>query len=175
MDTSPEYVKMCDCPEIQSRWKPKVGDYMWRKCTVFGDELDRTLWPDDKREEVIILHYKSEVDGYYSAVNTDGNERIFNSMEEMNKSTCIWLPRQDQLQEMVCRPLWLLAHLFDTFIHPDSYCVHSDHDDGFYAQVPCMQCRNARVAIFDTYRSMEQLWLAFVKHRLLIPLALPKP
>jgi len=33
-------------------------------------------------------------------VNREGVERIFNSMEEMNKATCVWLPRQDQLQEM---------------------------------------------------------------------------
>jgi len=47
MDTSAEYVKMCDCPEIQGQWKPSVGDYVWRKYTIFGEEIDRTIWPAD--------------------------------------------------------------------------------------------------------------------------------
>ena len=28
MDTSKEYIKMCDYPQIQERWKPAVGDWM---------------------------------------------------------------------------------------------------------------------------------------------------
>ena len=30
-DTSPEYIDMCDCPEVQGRWKPKHGDWYWDK------------------------------------------------------------------------------------------------------------------------------------------------
>lgn len=28
MDTSKEYIKMCDYPEIQEQWKPKEGDWV---------------------------------------------------------------------------------------------------------------------------------------------------
>ena len=101
MDTSEHFIRMCDCPEIQGGWKPKVGDYVWRKYTIFGEELDRTIWPEDKRQEVVILHYQSSVEGYYHAVNAEGDERIFASAEDIEKVTSIWLPRQDQLQEMV--------------------------------------------------------------------------
>jgi len=27
MDTSPEYVKMCDCDEIRETWEPSLGDW----------------------------------------------------------------------------------------------------------------------------------------------------
>jgi hypothetical protein len=143
MDTTPEYVKMAGCPEIQGGWKPKVGDYVWRKYTIFGEELDRTLWPEDERQEVIILHFKSSVDGYYHAVNADGDERVFASEEDMAKAVNVFLPRQDQLQEMVQKPeqaTWLhVGSWFGHWLH-DQYKGEA-HPDG---------------------RSMEQLWLAYI-------------
>jgi len=137
---------MCDCPEIQGVWQPKIGDYMWRKYTVFGEEIDRTIWPADQREEVIILHWKSEADGYYSAVNREGDERIFNSMEEMNKATCIWLPRQDQLQEMLealCGTWEALLVELSSW-HSPWGALHNEYASSF--------------------KSFEQAWLAFVMH-----------
>lgn len=148
MDTTPEYVKMCDCPEIQGGWKPKVGDYVWRKYTIFGEELDRTLWPEDERQEVIILHFKSSVDGYYHAVNADGDEMVFASEEDMAKAVNVFLPRQDQLQEMVGGEWWRTLEWFNSFV----YCCVSDAT--FYG---------TRGPLFKV-GSVEQLWLAFVMH-----------
>jgi hypothetical protein len=141
MDTSPEYVKMCDCPEIQDGWAPSVGDYVWRKYTIFGEVIDNALWPDGKRQEVVILHFKSSVDGYYHAVNAAGDDRTFNSVADMHKATSIWLPRQDQLQEMVTEgftPCLDLCNLFAWYMH------------------------NRPNDIALEWSSLEQLWLAFV-------------
>jgi len=29
MDTTPKYIKMCSCPEIQGLWKPRWGDFVY--------------------------------------------------------------------------------------------------------------------------------------------------
>jgi len=105
MDTTLKYIKMCEkVGEIQKEWIPQVGDYIWRKYTVFGDVIDRTIWPEDKMYEVIILTYASSADGYFHAVKSgtnDGENRIFETHNELHKATCIFIPRQDQLQEML--------------------------------------------------------------------------
>ncbi len=138
-----QYIKMCDCPEIQGKWEPKVGDYVWRKYTIFGEELDRTVWPDEKMTEVVILHFKSSVEGYFQAVNAEGDERIFHSEKDIHKSTSIFLPTQAQLQEMCGERDWLRGPgLFLQMFHP-WVRSHADED--------------------DTY---EQLTLRFVMHAL---------
>ncbi len=131
MDTSEQYIKMCEkAEEIQKEWKPSVGDYIRRKYTIFGEEIDRTIWPDpEQSEEITILHYKSQINGYFYACKKDGEERIFNTQEETEKVTSIWLPRQDQLQEMVDnKPAYHtsygkfvgIVHFLDT--NPKVYC-----------------------------------------------------
>ncbi len=140
MDTSETYIRMCEKARgIQIDWIPGVGDYVWRKYTVFGEEIDRKIWSDPKQSiEIIILHYKSMVEGYYHACNQKGQARTFKTNEEMEKTTSIFLPRQDQLQEMA---------------------------------IPCMNSETmayylTAVKNFNdperSYKSMEQLWLAFV-------------
>ncbi|MCK4297188.1 MAG: hypothetical protein KAX28_11095 [Candidatus Marinimicrobia bacterium] len=95
------FVKQCEQAfQLQKNWKPKVGDYVWRKYTFFSEEIDKQFWDKDKMEEIIILTYASEIEGYFHATK-DGETRIFNSHNEAHKKTCIWLPTQEQLQEMV--------------------------------------------------------------------------
>ena len=99
MDTSREYIKQCEqAKKIQDKWKPQVGDYIWRKYTALGEEIDSQIWSADKMVEIIILHFKSSVEGYWAAITQDGEERIFKTSEDLYKQTCVWLPRQDQLQ-----------------------------------------------------------------------------
>ena len=145
MDTSQKFIKMCEkATEIQKEWDPTVGDYVWRKYTIFGEEIDRKIWPKkEQSEEIIILHYKSSVNGYFHAVDsTTGQVRIFNSQKEIEKITCIFLPRQDQLQEMI--------------------------DWSGFSYIVSMQCYKID-AFYRTLNyfpdSMEQLWLAFVMHK----------
>jgi len=96
VDTSTEYVKMCDCPEIQGQHP----------------------WPDHK----------------LLAVRVDDDLMVAHE---------VWLPYQDQLQEMVQKPeqaTWLhVGSWFGHWLH-DQYKGEA-HPDG---------------------RSMEQLWLAYI-------------
>ena len=63
MDTSKEYIKMCDCEEIQSK---------------------RTIFPLHSKEQV--AHIGCTPTGDFSYSNT---------------GEFVWLPRQDQLQDMI--------------------------------------------------------------------------
>ena len=80
MDVSPEYIKMCDCEEIQGQMvKGYNGEYgFW----------DTTIYLGDYYAE--LLHGKWYTDWY-------DNECGLNNQAEM----VIWLPRQDQLQAML--------------------------------------------------------------------------
>jgi len=119
MDLSDLYKSMSlKAKEIQKAWKPEIGDYIWRKYTIFGDEIDKKFWNNDKLFEVNILHYKSDVEGFYHATTPDGDQRLFKSDDEMYKKTTILLPRQDQLQGMlVMQPVEIIKYLFQVVIY----------------------------------------------------------
>ncbi len=117
---SKQYTNMCDCPEIQNGWKPKRNDNY-----ILGSAR-----PGDKHFAVITLGCCWEkCEGCNVEVN-------------MLRDECIWLPRQDQLQDMVeGHTAWNLSNLFVAWTnHTDAY-KHIDIMNEF---------------------SMEQLWLAFV-------------
>jgi hypothetical protein len=98
-----KYTLMCSkLTQLQEGWKPKVGDKVWRKYTIFGEEIDKTIWKDDnQRMEIIILTFKSSCEGYFHATNKNGDERIFKTPEDLYKSTCIYLPSLEDLIEML--------------------------------------------------------------------------
>ncbi len=79
MDTTETYIKMCDCPEIQSQWKPAEGD-----CCVERKYLD---FP---------LHLLDNLGGWGFITATGRQED-----DEFGQEISIWLPYQDQLQKMV--------------------------------------------------------------------------
>ena len=146
MDTSETYIKMCEkAEEIQKGWRPQSGDFVWRRYTVFGEEIDSQVWSEEQRADITILVQKSSVGTYWSAVDAEGNERIFNTAEDLAKCTCIWLPRQDQLQEMVDGSI---ADSFDKFV----WWV-----EGYYGR----GAHEFSVLGVDL-PSLEQLWLRFV-------------
>ena len=103
MDTSAEYVKMCDCPEIQGQRG------------LHGDRWNVLAWHEPNLE----AHGISD----HPPLALTGHE--------------VWLPRQDQLQEMVGGS-WVgqLTELW-----------HGTTTD-YWAQ----------------FKSWEQAWLAFVMH-----------
>ncbi len=82
MDTTEQYVKMCEkAKEIQERYNPDEHNCLW----------DGALRWDWDRERL-------EYDGYR---DYGGSKlHIFKSYDSYLWH-CIWLPRQDQLQEMV--------------------------------------------------------------------------
>lgn len=90
MDCSPEYIKMCDCEEIQTLWEPKEGD-------LFAD----IVHPTSGKNSIFINIVTKD----WGGVLANPRYTIFNKWhsEHMVERYDIWLPRQDQLQEMVNR------------------------------------------------------------------------
>ena len=121
MDKSEIYIKMADCPEIQDREFGEEGDIV----VVRKHLSDYNGWQEYRK-------------GSIEVVGNDGEYDISNP----NKDNFIWLPRQDQLQEMVGG--WTLE-LLDRFHH---FCMWDDQFE---------ETREKMTPI-----SMEQLWLAFV-------------
>jgi hypothetical protein len=119
MDTSETYIKMCDCGEIQGfrgRYKWQAWDYTYAS------------WGEAK--DVMVVSGYCTDSGFYGL--EAGSEKYPD--DECVPLDAIWLPRQDQLQEMVMQPR-LLQRFF----------VWWDN-----------------LPLFPDYDSMEQLWLAFV-------------
>lgn len=143
----PVYIKMCEkAEELQKDWKPDVGDYLLRRYTVFGEPLDSTMWPNKKdKEELIILNYHSGLPEWWHSVTPDGESRLaqFPDTSSRVKATCIWLPRQDQLQEMVKWKDETDGQLLDRCHVWFLDWAHTKSSEPFNL-------------------SMEQLWLAFV-------------
>ena len=120
MDTSKEYIKMCEkAVEIQEAWKPSVPDYF-----AYKEYLDKS---------VLCI--------WYSDFNA-----ICKSIKYFKKSK-IWLPRQDQLQEM--------------FRHKDLNYL-SAYFYSFITQPRIFEGERANENYCNIFKSMEQLWLAFV-------------
>jgi len=126
MDTSPKYIKMCKkAIEMQKQWEPDVADF------VMGEyESTITIWQTVQG----ISH------GSLKPLFTNAGKLAWYLKSEM-----IWLPRQDQLQEIVGG-------------HPTSFLsklgkfMYREHD----ASNP------NNLEIWNKFNSMEQLWLAFV-------------
>lgn len=117
MDTSKEYIKMCEkVEEIQEQWKPKVGDFLYIK-----PSRDGSLKFKHREEPTVVISDKFII-----------------------QSSHIWLPRQDQLQEMI------------------SYSIWSEKLYRFYDWLQKENYSGDWLTGCNKYHSMEQLWLAFV-------------
>ena len=116
MDKTEEYIKQCDCPEMQS-------DHVYTEGDVFYEKLVKPQ--PGGYQEGIYLEYDDFTWGSHAGDETYPREKL------------IWLPRQDQLQEMVESECPLALFL------------------KFYRWMDLTD-----IAGFDD--SMEQLWLAFV-------------
>lgn len=103
MDISTKYLKACiKDVQMQNNWIPKVGDYAYRRYTMLGEILDEAIWDEEEMSEILILTYQSSADGWFHAIdNVTGENKLFNSKQEIDKKTCVWLPRIDQLQRLL--------------------------------------------------------------------------
>jgi hypothetical protein len=115
MDTSPSYMKMCEkASEIKVYWKPDFGDF-----------------------------YISLAGGISSESQPITSELEL-GLPYMNQIKAVWLPRQDQLQEIIS----------DQYTEPWDLAVEFANalmgDDSDY---------------FNRFLSMEQLWLAYVMNQ----------
>ena len=114
MDTSETYMKMCDCPEIQTN-KPNY------------DGLERNAL------DTFSYLYMGE-HGHWWWSTLDKN---------------IWLPRQDQLQEILPEFIAKAGFVAPVASHFADFAVACANDPRYWN--------------LDTF---EQLWLAFVMHEM---------
>jgi hypothetical protein len=112
MDKSSDYIKMCESIKvIQEQWKPEFGDF-----------------------------YVSMSLGLTSPCQTIASD-LEKKVSYLKTIKAVWLPRQDQLQEMVIEKYatpWDLAIAFSNVLMGDN------------------------ASYFDNFDSMEKLWLAFI-------------
>lgn len=156
MDTSKEYIMMCyKTHEIQNLWKPEGGDWYlfdYRGTTKTGREFEKQVWGDDDKDwkKVEILCYQpDDVKNFF--VSTNEKQSHIMSAQDMTKEHVVWLPRQDQLQEMVIKygkdikPEWFpcLLYVVDFFLKP--YAIECERSTGY-----------------PFPNTMEQMWLSFV-------------
>lgn len=141
MDTSPEYIKMCEKAEEIQKSEPKY----------YPNNMGN--WYQNKLRNLFCFTCHSYTPGTYCqicgsklTIKEDGYISVGDSAEEED---CIWLPRQDQLQEMVqsteddCAGdmLWRVIIEID-----GSQVDYSGTVSEYYHQ----------------FSTLEQLWLAFV-------------
>ena len=161
MDTSEQYIKMCRASrEVQELWENKSDfevppdimhitqwAYRCEKCQIWDSYASWIAMPSGE----VVLD-----DGPYCrgcgkktkpAKNVEYIESTFyGSIEDLSEGgkESVWLPRQDQLQEMIpelfAEPQWCDLNKLDEFIH-------------------FIWNRNPRYNI-----SMEAMWFAFVMH-----------
>ncbi len=132
MDTSKKYIKMCKkAEEIQKGWNPREGDlgFLEKGKSYFhhfeATEDDEYNAPEQSYGNPIII-----LESFAFSVKEDG---------------FIWLPRQDQLQEMID---------WEAFSYKVSTQIFQINE--FYDNLP--------ESVDDTGypTSMEQIWLMFV-------------
>lgn len=90
MDKSKKYIEMCEKAEkIQQLWQPNAGDWFLEKSTL--------------PLEIIIFEgwYVLRKDKFIQRIGPANNYDFFDKGKVE-----IWLPRQDQLQEMSGLPWW---------------------------------------------------------------------
>ena len=138
MDTSEQYIKMCEkAVEIQEAWVPVLGDY----CThPEGAWLDTEGWVITKYFDI-----EEKVKVFSGMAFTHSHSFDYSNYETFEKADCTWLPRQDQLQEMVSVPIGTFNDNFWTILEDLRDWGHNYAE--FQQWIPL---------------SMEQLWLAFV-------------
>jgi len=136
---------MCEkSAEIQGLWSPREGDY-------FLERVDETS-PDDVTHGFYVEEYLRIIGSDDQANLCSTN--IVNSYKQGN----VWLPRQDQLQEMVMpnpfdshiTGVGGLARVFGFFCSPTT-------EEGDWIQPDA--------SYVHQFFSMEQLWLAFVMEK----------
>jgi hypothetical protein len=112
MDKSSQYIRMCESAKvIQEKWKPEFGDFFVS----------------------MSLGLTSLCQPITSALEKEASY--------LEKIKAVWLPRQDQLQEMVIENHampWDLALAFSNVLMGDN------------------------ASYFDSFDSMDKLWLAFI-------------
>ena len=85
------YIKECDCPEIQNRWKPKVGDRCFNEYICTERKVD------------VLFIIQTDIKGETK------KEVMLNTFHHINKGGLIFLPSLDQLLDILGERLSHLA------------------------------------------------------------------
>ncbi len=129
MDTTPEYIKMCEkAGEIQEEWMPDEGDVFFIKNGHFSngsEPCNGETWYD--RGDIVYCG-----DGVYPNKN------------ELAENNYVWLPRQDQLQEILSCSIGEGMNRLWVYFH-EWFCKIG--------------------AVEYSKSSWERLWLAFVMEK----------
>jgi hypothetical protein len=144
MDTSPLYIKMCEqAQEIQNQ----------RKKDVYVETMNNTTFKGfymKVGDFVILNNCNKEVKvlGFQNPLNSSLNRKYKTDFD------LIWLPRQDQLQEM-----WIEEEEVD-YHHKLQSIFH------FSWETPNpFNNKGYKSSPYTLFSSMEQLWLAFIMKR----------
>lgn len=113
MDTSETYIKMCDCEEIQGQCQS-----LWRVVHIKGN-----------------IYINGKDGGFNWCMDVIGDD------DELKYVKRIWLPRQDQIQEMLGENVKNSKMLVSGFL--------------------CGLWRFCKRPYYIVPRSFEKLWLAF--------------
>lgn len=131
MDTSKEYIKMCDSPEIQ-KGKHKNG--------VGGNWINVNIISASCCYGVGNFYYSKDFE------KTNTCTLCGNKSSYIDKTKTVWLPRQDQLQEIYRGGEDLKAPSAELKVLYDNIHFLNNPDAKYLWKFP----------------TMEQLWLAFV-------------
>lgn len=159
MDTTGKYIEMSEkAEEIQEEWEPIEGDYYCYQDIMCGHPVyivnGRNLKDVHKTDVMKLKDIHCPVCRY----DYDSFQGIMASTkakaDDAVTGRFVWLPRQDQLQE-----------IWGRHIHGDDY----DGSEGFF-MLDCFQCfiLDDEGCGKDTYEftkdmdTLEQLWLVFV-------------
>ncbi len=145
MDTSEQYIKRCDCEEIQGlRPLDKEAEtwYLSPRTNVDfgGDSASGSLKSEvTQAEDARFIQGKVYTFGDYEAF---GKDYWCDGYESIDPNLFIWLPRQDELQAMFGG--YGVRQLTQCFFR-------------FACSINCDELEYTQI-----FTSMEQLWLAFV-------------
>ena len=139
MDTSETYVKMCDCEEVQGGHVFKDGDFFISKIPY--QEVQGDDWPCIEKPafEPNVIH----------------SAWRYNDHDPHWREKCIWLPRQDQIQEMIDDwPTIIIMH------HGGEYLIEMKPEGEAIDEKGFGE-------MFGKYyaRSLEQAWLMLYMHQ----------
>jgi len=129
MDISKEYIRMCEkAVELQKNWTPQNLDYIY---SIYEKQI--------KNVDDIRLHwmYHKSIKQYQNINHIKGSKTYANVWYQV-----VWIPRQDQLQDILNYELSDLIYKFKDWNCASGFEWMSD----------------------NKFTSMEQLWLAFVMY-----------
>ena len=159
MDVSKKYIQLCEkAADIQDLWQYDDGDFYCHRFTELN-VTDKRFKDDIGKEIVLTLCCSCNVmDSYGSTYVSEYNPKGEN----------VWLPRQDQLQSIICFKEFYandlvmdISGLSELMIHFRGFCDPWEGTGTMPQKVTVIWCEKETEYI-KQFESMEQLWLAFV-------------